>query len=279
MPKVTLAVCIYREGDLLQRMLDHAQGCYDDLVVVHDGPDETGVRDIVEARGGRFFERPRAYQQEPHWPFAWGKAHHDWVLRWDADEFPSKGLCDWLREFRAGPEPAPQISGYTAIIPLWDGRRARTTRWPKRVVLINRQRVRYFGMADQSPIADGVFEPLELVLHHQPDRPSYGVRYTVLRPTSRRWQAGIARALLGKPTDLPCWRWDDPDWPKKWEQIRRHPIRTGLTRLFLSPIRNGRDMIRHGEVPSPSLLAFFPLQHWLTCWEFYKARRAARRRS
>ena len=38
MPKISLVVCLYREKELLERLLKHAQGCYDDLVVVHDGP-------------------------------------------------------------------------------------------------------------------------------------------------------------------------------------------------------------------------------------------------
>lgn len=277
MPALSLVVCLYREAAFLTRLLAHAEGCYDDLVVVHDGPDEDNVREIVEAHGGRFFAQPRAFQQEPHWPFAWGQARHDWILRWDADEFPGAELCAWLKAFRQAPEPEASISGYTCIFPLWDGQAARTSRWPRRICLIHRQRVRYFGMADQSPIPDGRWQPLDLVLHHQPDRPSYGVWYTLWRPTSRRWHKEIARSLLGKPTDLACWRWHSPDWPEKWEAIRRHPLRTGLMRLVMSPLRNGMDMIRHGEWPRPSALAFFPLQHWMTCYRYFQLQRQQRR--
>lgn len=273
MPQVSLVVCLYREGDLLERLLDQAAKCYDDLVVVHDGPDDTGVRSLVEARGGRFFERPRYFQQEPHWPFGWKQARHDWVLRWDADEFPSAELKSWLRAFRAAPEPPSDVSGFTCIWPLWDGKRARTKNWPQRVWLINRQRVRYFGMADQGPIPDGRLVAVDLVLHHQPKQKCYGIRYTLTRPKVRRWHEMIARALLGKPTDLPCWRWDSPEWPKKWEQVRLHPLRTALIRLFLSPVRNAQDMIRCGEFPRPSCLTFFPLQHWMTCMSYIKVRR------
>lgn len=277
MPGLSLVVCIHNEGEHLRRLLRHAEGSYDDLVIVHDGPDETGVRALVEAHGGRFFERPRAFQQEPHWSFAWEQARQDWILRWDADEFPSQGLSDWLRAFRAGPEPGANLSGYSFVWPLWDGTRAVTRNWPRRLALFHRQRVRHFGMADQGPIPDGRIEPLNLVLHHEPDRPSYGVWYTIGRPTSRRWQIEIARSLLGRPTDLPCWRWDSPEWPEKWEEIRRRPLLTGLKRLFLSPYRNARDMLRHGERPRLSMLAFFPLQHWMTCYRFHQLRRQIRK--
>src|SRR5215468_5888457 len=100
-----------------------------------------------------FFEQPRRFQQEPHWPFAWEQAHHDWILRWDADEFPSEDMRHWLSTFRTQPEPSANISGYTCIWPLWDGQRARTKRWPRRIYLIHRQRVRFFGLVHQAPIA------------------------------------------------------------------------------------------------------------------------------
>src|SRR6059036_1005511 len=115
MPALSLVVCVHHERELLQRLFDHARGFYDDLVVVHDGPDAVNVRQVVEAAGGRFFERPRAYQQEPHWPFAWKQAAHDWILRLDADEFPSQEMKVWLQNFRAGPEPVDAISGFTCI--------------------------------------------------------------------------------------------------------------------------------------------------------------------
>ena len=275
MPALSLVICLHGEGDYLRRLLAHAQGCYDDLVVVHDGPDETGVRAIVEAAGGRFFERPRAWQQEPHWAFAWSEARHDWIFRVDADEYPGEALAAWLAEFREEPAPDAGLSGFSVIIPLWDGVREVTSRWPRRLTIFDRRQVRHIGRADQSPIPDGRVEPLDMVLNHRPDRPTYGIWYTLRRPTSRRWHTEIARALSGPPTDLPCWRWTDPDWPPKWEEIRRRPLLTGLKRLFLSPIRNGRDMVRAGEWPRPSALVFFPLQHWMTCYRFHQLSREA----
>lgn len=279
MPELSLVVCLYRERDLLARLLEHADGCYDDLVVVHDGPDDSDVRSLVEQYGGRFFEQPRRYAQEPHWPFAWSQAKHDWILRWDADEFPSRPLATWLWRFRKQAEPPVDVSGYTCVLPLWDGRQARTKNWPRRVCLINRQRVRYFGLAEQGPIADGKFVPLDLELHHQPKRQCYGAGYVLRRPKVRRWHIEIARSLLDRPTDLPCWRWDSPDWPRKWEQIRQRPLRTAIVRLVLSPIGNARDMIVHGQFPWPSFVIHFPLQHWMMCMSYLKLRRQEGKRA
>ena len=51
MPALSLVVCLHNEREFLQRLLQKAEGCYDDLVVVHDGPDETHTRVLVEAAG------------------------------------------------------------------------------------------------------------------------------------------------------------------------------------------------------------------------------------
>jgi len=81
MPAISLVICVYKETAMLDRLLRDAADCYDDLVVVHDGPaapDESErIKQLVVQRGGRFFVRPRAFQQEPHWPFAWEQARHE----------------------------------------------------------------------------------------------------------------------------------------------------------------------------------------------------------
>src|ERR1700730_1273143 len=146
MPALSMVVCVRGEARLFERLLRETTGCYDDLVVVHDGPADTdgsqGIERFVVQHNGRFFVRPRAFQQEPHWPFAWEQAKHDWILRLDADEFPSEELKRWLRRFRDSDEPSKGISGYTSIWPLWNGRKNVTKRWPdRRIFLFHKQRV------------------------------------------------------------------------------------------------------------------------------------------
>src|SRR5215469_16786955 len=39
MPSISLVVCLHRERDLIERLLRESVGLFDDLVVVHDGPE------------------------------------------------------------------------------------------------------------------------------------------------------------------------------------------------------------------------------------------------
>jgi len=277
MPALSLVVCFYNQRDLLERLLRESADCYDDLVVVHDGPDEGGARSVVEAAGGRFFEGPHAFQQEPHWPFAFEQARCNWILRFDADEFPSDEMKMWLQKFRTAPEPAEGISGYTCIWPLWDGQKVISEKYINgRIFLFDRRQVRFFGVVEQVVIPDGQFKPLDLVLHHQPKRKSYGVRNILLRKQYYRWRECIAQSLLGKPTDLPCWRWDSEVWPEDWEQIRRHPLRTGFSRLIRGTLRGLRDQWKLERRFFPAAALTGPLHHLMIGLAYWRLQRKSR---
>jgi hypothetical protein len=274
MPALSLVVCVYRERELLTRLLEATRGLYADLVVVHDGPDDTGVRELVEKTGGRLYERPRAFQQEPHWPFAWGEARHDWILRLDADEVPSPALIEWLRRFKAVEEPATDVSGFTCIWPLWNGVRIVSRRWPAgRSFLFHRHRVRFFGMVEQTPVPDGRFENLELVLEHRPLRKSYGLANLLLRRQAYHWRERIATSLLGSPSDLECWRWGTAGWPPVWEQIRQRSVRTALVRLTRGTLATLRDQWRAERHFFPLAAVSGPVHHALICLKYWQLRR------
>jgi hypothetical protein len=277
MPAITLIVCVHRQRDLLERLLRESAGGYDELLVLHDVPDEQNVRAVTEAAGGRFFERPPAFLQEPHWPFAWGEATHDWILRLDADEYPGEELKKWLQQFRGAPDPPAAVSGYACIWPLWDGQRTVTKKWPAgRLFLFHKQRVRFFGMCEQSPVPDGRCEALDLVLHHQPKRKSYGLGNAIFRRQSRRGRAQVAQCLLAKPTDLKGWRWTSEAWPVDWEQIRQRPLRTALSRLTLGTFRGLREQWRRERKLFPLAAVSGPIFHALICLKYWQLRRRAK---
>lgn len=260
---------------MLERLLKETRDCYDELLVLHDTPDVQQVRGLVEGAGGRFFETPPAAHQEPHWPFAWQQASNDWVLRFDADEFPSEEMKAWLRAFRRSPEPAPGLSGYTCVWPLWNGRRMVTKKWPAgRFFLFHKQRVRFFGMSEQSPIPDGKVETVDCILCHQPRRKSYGMGNLLFRKKAHIWRVTLARDLLGKPADLPGWRWPpDADWPATWQAIRQRPLRTALYRLLIETLRCLRDQWRREKRFMPMAALSGPVYHAMLCVTYWRLRR------
>ena len=274
MPTLSLVVCVQSQRDLLDRLLQKAQGCYDELLIVHDGPDTFAVKEIADRFHGRWFEAPLAGSLEAQSPFAWARSTYDWILRLDADEFPSEKMKEWIFRFRQAAEPEPSISGYTCVWPIWDGLRAVTKHWPAgRIFLFNRRRVRFFGQIEQTPIPDGRYEALPLILHHQPARRSHGLRNVIFRKQAYAWRNLIARGLLGKPTDLPCWRWDSAIWPERWEEIRRSPLRTAFSRLVMDSLRTFRDQWKNERRILFNTGINGPIHHALICFEYWRLRR------
>ncbi len=272
-----MVVCLHRERQFLSRLLDHAEGCYNDLIVVHDGPDLDDVGSLVKARGGRFFERPRQFSGDGHYPFAWQQARHDWIFRPDADEYPGSSLAAWLRDFQLMPSPDMDISGFEFIIPLWTGSAQATQRWPYRPTLIHRNRIRYFSLCEQWLVPDHWWQRVEQVLCHEPANRNFGAGYLRNLTKRLRFLYATVLGLMRAPDAFDRWRWEDPDWPPKWEALRRHPMRTALVRLWGSFYGNAREMVHSGEPFKPLLLLHYPLHHWITCMAFHAVQKEWRR--
>jgi len=311
MPKISLVVCLYREKDLLGRLMKHVEGCYDDLVVVHDGaetlafpssqtqqtsPEQfslsspqappvamardygdlsrdstmppgyrlrrdlgaTGtIQELVQQYKGSFYEGPRCFQQEPHWPFAWLVARHNWVLRLDSDEYPSDEMRVWLRAFRRNLAIDNTTSGFTCRWPFWNGRREINydhLEW--RPFLINKRRTAFIGLAEQAPIPLSDWKSTGLTLHHRPNRKSFGLAYIFLRKQSYFWRNCIAFSLLKRPIDLPRWNYRQATWPIQWSQIIASPWSTGFRRFIKIFFSNLVLAQKHGiRRPTHQILA------------------------
>jgi hypothetical protein len=274
MPKITLIVCVYGDRVPLARLLARSVDCYDELLVIHDEPDFEDVASLVQSFGGRFMIRPRAFSQEPHIPFALGEASNDWILRFDADEYPSAELRDWLIQFREAPEPESDISDYRCIWPAWDGARPITKRWPNnRLFLFHRQRVQMIGVSEQGIMPEGRSVKIPLTLCHEPAMRTHGLKNLFAKNRTMAGRKRIVNALLGSPLDHPRWRYESAEWPLLWEQIRRHPLLTLVYRLLVWPLRQACGMVLARDFPRPSIFMHAAIFHTLVCWDFWKTRR------
>jgi hypothetical protein len=128
-------------------------------------------------------------------------------------------------------------------------------------------------MVEHTPVADGRFEPLDLVLHHQPARKSYGLVNLLLRKQAYRWRARIARSLLDEPAKLACWRWDARPWPPLWEEIRQRPFRAACKRLVHGTLAGLRDQWKAERRSWPFAAISGPIHHALIAFEYSRLRR------
>lgn len=159
---------------------------------------------------------------------------------------------------------------YQCIWPAWNGRTPITRHWPnQRTLLFHRQRVRCIGVCEQGIIADGAALKLSLVLHHQPKFRTHGLRNIFGKPRTAQARQNVVAALIGSPLLQPRWRYTDVDWPPIWQSVVKHPLRTGLWRLFVWPIRQAVAMSAAGDLPRPSVFLHSGLFHALVCWDVW----------
>jgi hypothetical protein len=278
MPKISLVICVHGDREPLSRLLNASADCYDELLVLHDGKDFEDVRSLVSQYRGRFIERPRAFNQEPHIPFALGEATHDWILRFDSDEFPTLELREWLVRFRERSEPPEDTSGFYCVWPAWNGRKAITKHWPnKRLFLMHRHRVRLIGLCENSPQPDFNMVKVPLTLCHEPNGATHGLRNIFGKERTRQNTSNLLRALPGSPLEHPRWRYESDQWPGGWKQVREHPILTGFWRLLVWPPRQALAMLLAGDLPRPSVFGHAGVFHAKLCFEFWLTRRRLRR--
>jgi hypothetical protein len=134
-------------------------------------------------------------------------------------------------------------------------------------------------MVEQTPVADGRYEMLDVVLHHEPGkRRSHTLGDVLLRKRAFQWRERIACSLMGSPTDLACWRWTDTAWPLGWEQIRQRPLWTAFKRLAKGSWQVLCDQWRTERRLFPVAAVSGSVHHALICFEFWRLRRAAVKR-
>lgn len=277
-----MIVCTYGDRVPLSRLLEHSRDCCDELIIVHDGPDFEDVGSLVTQNGGRFIERPRAFSQEPHIPFAIGEATHEWILRFDSDEYPSAELEQWLVEFRNASDIDPKLAGYRWICPAWNGRKRISMNWPNKFMrLFNRNRVSVVGVCENGPQPDaGYSSPrMRLRFYHEPPGRSQGLRNIFGKKRTHQARINLAHALLGSPLEHPTWRYTSDEWPAGWQDVKDHPILTALWRLLVWPPRQALAMLLAGDVPRPSVFGHAGIFHATVCFEVWRMKRKQLRTS
>jgi hypothetical protein len=135
---------------------------------------------------------------------------------------------------------------------------------------------------EHTPLPEGRYEHLSLVLRHEPLRKSHGLRNILVRKQGGHWRRVIAVSLAGEITDLPRWRLNKNEWPPFWHRLRRHPIRAGAYFLARNTASTMVAQWRSEGKIMPLIAVATPLHHFLvglTLFRLQKQRMDRQRKS
>jgi len=101
----------------------------------------------------------------PILPQLFRKTKYPWILKIDSDELLSAELRKNIRELVKN----KNIDGYTFKWPFWDGKKAITKNWPKKMALYRKSKMSYFGFPHwDDPKINGIVVDTPYILEHKP---------------------------------------------------------------------------------------------------------------
>ncbi len=95
---ITVAMVICNEELLLRRCLESCADLVDEIVIVHDGPCQDKSLKIARQFTDKVFIKKKMGAPEPHRPFSFAQAKHEWILQLDADEYLAEDFRKALPE-------------------------------------------------------------------------------------------------------------------------------------------------------------------------------------
>lgn len=102
---VSVVMIAYNEEAGIRQTLAHLSD-FDEVIVV-DSQSEDRTVEYAESMGARIvqFEWDGRYPKKKQWSIIHGQPRNEWVLLLDADEYPSDGLIEEIRDLFAGGNP------------------------------------------------------------------------------------------------------------------------------------------------------------------------------
>ena len=105
MKPITTILVVNNEEHIVRRCLESIKPISSEIIVIHDGKCADKSLKIASEFTEKVFERKKYYCPEPHLVDALYMAHHDWILRLDADEYLSPDLIEHILRLDLEKEP------------------------------------------------------------------------------------------------------------------------------------------------------------------------------
>lgn len=214
---------IHNEEALLGRALASVRDLVDDIVIVHDGPCTDKSLKIAKQYGARVFIREHIGAPEPHRPFSFRQAKHQWILQMDADEYLQQDFREQLPQMIQ-----ENVSGFT--VDWMEESGGKITFNMIKEVLFRKDRVYFLGAPCEyvKPIAGQsslVHRSVGLVnspaVSNYASWSKYRQRYSTL--------ASIQAKLYAQPFhEIESWNYSEKNWDTNTRLKISHPLLLGI---------------------------------------------------
>ena len=221
MNKISACLVVYNEEKIIKRCLESVKDVVDEIIVVHDGPCQDKTLEISRQYTDKIFIRPRIGEAEPHRPFSFSKASHDWILQIDADEFLSAELKRNLKNLVS----QEQIDGFSFRWRLYEPNKKKYTFGPReyKPVLLRKQKMYFIGVPHYQLTSRGKIVKSELVLAHLfKQKEFFRKRFKI----TKNWARLQAKYLTKKFEELESFQASEVDWQRAFFKTKKysHPL-------------------------------------------------------
>jgi len=169
---LSVAMVIYNEEKHLTECLESLEAISSDIVIIHDGVCTDKSKDIADAFGAKFYERPRIGMCEGHRIDSFTLTKGEWILVMDAD----KRLSTKLRNSIPALIKDYRYDAYEFIWPLYDGKKVISDSWPFKRALFRKEKMKYLDFPHAEFTTSGVLKRENLILEHKPSYNNYTIR-------------------------------------------------------------------------------------------------------
>lgn len=232
---ISAIIPVYNEDKIIEENLKSLKGNVDEIIVIHDGKCKDDTVKISKKYTNKVYEiehRGRsAFLVIP----ALKKAKGNWILKLDADESLSPDLQKNIRNL----VEEENIDGYSFVHPLWDGRKTISRKWPRKTVLVRKNKIRYIAFPgfDMNLPIEGNVREVDYTIFHKPQKNQdvgwAGYKEKVLQ----RYAPNQAKWLMRDFSEFETYQYNKKDFPRRILFRRQFPLLSGFVFAILSPAK------------------------------------------
>lgn len=216
--KISAYIIIRNEERVIERCLKSINNVVDEIIIAHDGECEDRTIEICKKYNTRIFIRDRQKNFNSHRIFCLKQAKFSWILRIDADEYLSDDLSRNIRQLILD----NNVDAYDFSMPLWDGKKQLTKKWPYIRCLFRKNKISFLGILHYVPGVKGKIIKSDLVIKHRPNYDNF--TFNIFKSKWLPKAEVHAKIYLSDFSKIEKFNYYSTDWPFKIKLRVKFPL-------------------------------------------------------